>query len=91
MQTLTVRAAGAAGINALELPAALVPGVEDSFTVRAPGGVALTYDLDGDGAFDDTPSVVGGAKRLKLPTPRRSRSRRRSARARSCTASSSRR
>ncbi len=68
MQTLTVRAGGGRH-HCARAAATFVPGVEDQFIVRAPGGVALTFDLDGDGDFDDTAPVYGGARGLTLTHP----------------------
>ena len=66
MQTLTVREPGAAGIAKLTVPTTLQPGVEDYLSVDRPAGVTLSYDLDGDGEFDDTPRL---GSRFALTAP----------------------
>ena len=58
-------------MTALELPAAMRAGRPAVFQVSAVdpdgGPVALTFDLDGDGAFDDLPESIAGGYRWTFP------------------------
>ena len=69
MQTVTVRDPATAGIATLAMPKYLRPGVKDLFRTTTPPGMVLSYDLDGDGQFDETPATTGSLAEIALTAP----------------------
>jgi|GEM_PF-6947392 len=76
-QTLTIKAATSVppAIAAISFAAPVRAGVPSVFTVDAtagdgvPGGLTLTYDMNGDGVFDETPAAVPGGSSWTFTTP----------------------